>query len=130
MYHFNFPEEDRLVPPGREIGFANLHYLRRYDSDGRNNDGVEIFQWQPGAKAWCHPNMIATGSASNIHLDKKRAVYIGVCPLPDIENEEGFFTNLNVKAAKLHRKIVAKEELTPEDLELVRQFCILHGYPI
>lgn len=126
----NIPLDERLTPPGREVGLANLHYVRCFDSGGQNNGGVDIFQWQPGVKAWCLPNQIATGSASNIYLDKRRTKYLGVCPLPDPENEEGFFDGLAVKATRLHRKIQDHQSFTSEDLELIRQFCILHGYPI
>lgn len=70
-----------LVPPGREIGYANCHWVKASGQYGHNE--MEIWQWQPGVKKWCRPNEHASGRDHDL-IDY---TYVARCPLPPFREE-------------------------------------------
>lgn len=94
-----------LVPPGRHAHGSDCHWVERIDYDGRAC-GLEVYQWQPGVKAWCLPNQHATGIA----LELRDYRWVSVCPLPMFDSE--------VEDLKQRlRKFV----LSSQDVEILRQ---------
>ncbi len=75
----NMKSEVALIPPGREVGFANCHWVH----PSGNGSGLEVWQWQPSAKKWCRPNQFAC----DMNHDLIGYKYVAICPLPVTEEE-------------------------------------------
>lgn len=99
-----------LMPPGREVGMANAHWVRR---KGALTEDMEIWQWQPGVKQWCRPSEIATGR-NHVLNDYE---YVARCPTPPFRAELEMFSN----TLKQLRDGVPFTELKESERELFNQ---------
>lgn len=103
------------APPGYHFARAGFHFLQRIDYDGRSC-GLEVYQWQPGAKLWCRPNEYSSGR----DLDLIGYEYVAVCPTPPFVDELE-----SVKRVLSHLKHNVPEDLQA-DLETFRRLVSEH----
>lgn len=101
-----------LLPPKSQMGYANHHWVRRIDFDGRPC-GLEVYQWQPSAQKWCLPNEYAC----NRDKDLAGYSYVALCPTPPFAEE-----------VEIVRQIVGKIPTASQDHDTFHRLIREHLY--
>lgn len=76
--HLRKPVEP--VPPNEYLKRSDHHWLEVLDIDG-HSFGLQVVQWNPGARRWTHSGNFGTG----IYLNTECWRYVAHCPLPGTE---------------------------------------------
>lgn len=76
--HLRKPVEP--VPPNEYLKRSDHHWLEVLDTDG-HSFGLQVVQWNPGARRWTHSGAYGSG----IYLNTECWRYVAHCPLPGTE---------------------------------------------
>jgi hypothetical protein len=93
-----------LFPKRADLRKALHYWVEFIDIDGRGT-GLKVYQWQPGAKAWCLPNNYATG----IEEELRGYVIRGRCYEPPFQEERQEFVN-TLMNAELQSRLTDSEK--------------------
>lgn len=120
MIKHGYAPTEMPVPPSYHVGRAGCHWMERIDYDGRPC-GLEVYQWQPGAKKWCLPNQYAQDR--DLELIGYR--YVAPCPTPMFEQEaeevKEIFDDLELRFVSGNSVPVTKASIDQKQYEKLRR---------